>query len=398
MTLRTRLNDIRQTNTTQQIFALLKKLFRRKGRGSRIFMLFIIVPTLLIGIYLFLFHSEMYISNSNFALRTGEGVDIAVSANPLFAGASATTPDAFILQSYVSSMDMQDRVEHKTGWRAHFSDRSKDVYSRLKADPTREELLEYWQWVVSAHYSLDKGILSVEVRAYTPEMAKRINDAILEFSEELVNQINTRAHHDAVRLTKNEVAMAEERHFLALQALQNFRDTQEMLDPASMAQSLERIVAGLEAEAVTIRSELAATLSVMQKNSPKVITLQNRLQAVQEQIAKEKARLAGLDGTAQNALGSSNPLSSLFGRYTHLASEEKFAQERLLKAMEAAERARVRAIAQSRYIVAFQPPTLPQESLYPRPLLFTFLSFLFLLIVVGICALTIAAIMDHMGV
>ena len=397
MTLRTRLNDIRQTNTTQQLIALLKKLFRRKGRGARIVMTFVIWPTVLIGIYLFFLHSPMYVSYTDFALRTGEGTDMSANPSPLFAGTSATTLDAFILQNYVTSMDMMEKVEQAIGWREHFSDRTKDVYSRLRANPTKEELLKYWQWVVEAHYALDKGIVSIEVKAYTPEMAKKISDAILSFSEELVNQINMRAHEDAVRLTKSEVTLAENRHTRALDALQKFRDDQEMLDPESMAQSLERIVATLESEAVTIRSELAATLSVMQKNSPKVITLQNRLQAVQEQISKEKARLAGLDTSPQSALGG-NPLSSLFGRYTHLMSEEKFAQELLLKALDAAERARVRAITQSRYIVAFQPPTLPEESLYPKPLLFTFLSFLFLLIVVGIVALTIAAIMDHMGV
>ena len=398
MTLRTRLNDIRQQPAAKQIFAVLKTLFRRKGRRGRILFAFVFGPTLVIAFYLFFLHSGMYVSNAGFALRAGDGTDMSMSAmNPMFAGVSSTTLDAFILQSYILTADMQEKVEREVGWRAHFSARSRDIYSRLKSEPTSEELLEYWQWMVSAHYSLDKGFITVEVKAYTPEMAKKINDAILEFSEDLVNQINARAHQDALQLARKEVAMAEERHLRALESLQKFRDDKELLDPRITAESLERIVAGLEAEAVSVQSELAATLSVMQKNSPKVITLQNRLQAVQEQIAKEKSRLAGLDVSAQGKQGA-DPLSSLFGSYAHLLSEEKFAQELLLKAMEAAEKARVRAIAQSRYIVAFQPPTLPQESLYPKPALFTILSFLFLLVVVGISALIIAAIADHVGV
>ena len=172
MTLRTRLNDIRQTNATQQLITLLKKLFRRKGRGARIVMTFVIWPTVFIGIYLFFLHSAMYVSYTDFALRTGEGTDTSANPSPLFAGTSATTLDAFILQNYVTSMDMMEKVEQAIGWREHFSDRSKDVYSRLRANPTREELLKYWQWVVEAHYALDKGIISIEVKAYTPEMAK----------------------------------------------------------------------------------------------------------------------------------------------------------------------------------------------------------------------------------
>ena len=397
MTLHSKLKEIRQTSAAMQTLATVKKLLRKKGRASRIFLAFILGPTLIIGLYLLLFHSSMYVSQSHFALRSGDGTDISIAAaTSMFAGASTTTLDAFILQNYVSTMDMLEKVEKKTGLHAHFSDRSRDIYSRLKLQPTKEEFLDYWEWVASANYDLEKGIITIEVKAYTPEKAKEINDAILEFSEELVNQINTRAHQDAVRLTKSEVLAAEKRYFQALEALQKFRDDKEILDPTLTAQSLEKIVTQLEGEAASIQAELAATLSVMHKNSPKVATLQNRLQAIQEQIIKERSRLAGLEGGSPKM--GTNPLSSLYGDYTHLVSEEKFAQEYLLKAMEAAEKARLRAIAQSRYIVAFQPPTLPEESLYPQPLFFTLLSFLALLVLVGISALTIAAIADHMGV
>lgn len=395
MTLSSRLDKLRQSSVLHNAFSVLQQLLRKKGRNGRIVMAFVVIPTLCIAIYLTFLHSPMYVSHSEFALRSGDGVDISTAAIPLLGtAASSTTLDAFILQSYVGSLDMLQKVDQRVGLRAHFSDRSKDLYSRLWLEPTQEELLKYWQWIATANFNQEKGIISLEVKAYTPKMAKAINDAILEFSEELVNQINTRAHQDAVLLTQKEVAAAEERHLRAMEALQKFRDDKVILDPAATAQSLERIVTRLEDEAASIQAELTTTLSVMHKDSPKVATLQFRLRAVQEQIAKEKGRLAGL--TSSDGV-TSDPLSSLFGSYTHLASEEKFAQERLLKAMEAAEKARIQAIAQSRYIVAFQPPTLPEESMYPRPLLFTLLSFCFLLIVVGICALTIAAIADHMG-
>ena len=77
---------------------------------------------------------------------------------------------------------------------------------------------------------------------------------------------------------------------------------------------------------------------------------------------------------------------------------EEFAQKQLIQSMAAHEAARLKALSQSRYIVPFQPPTLPEESLYPRPFLFTALGFLLLLIVVGLCSLILAAIKDHMGV
>jgi capsular polysaccharide transport system permease protein len=275
--------------------------------------------------------------------------------------------------------------------RAHYSDRSKDIYSRLWARPTKEELLTYWQWIVSPTFDPDKGIISVEVKAYTPEMAKRINDAILACSEELINQMNDRAHQDAIRLTRAEVVMAQQRLEKAQAALQRFRDDKSVLDPKSTAAGLEGVVAKLEAEAAGVEAELSAALRMLREDSPRVITIRTRLQALRDQLTAEKSRLAGL-----TAEGSA--LSSLVGDYTHLTTEVEFAQQQLIKSMAALEGARLKAIAQSRYLVPFQPPTLPEESLYPRPFLFTFFSFLALLIALGIVSLIIAAIKDHMGV
>jgi len=365
-------------------------LFSQKGRRTRLLTVFVYLPTIILGIYLTLFFSPMYISESYFALRSGDSNELPALAGALFQGNTSTTMDAYIIQNYISSYDMLENVSKRIDLIGHFSDKSKDVYSRLKSYPTKEELLEYWLWLVSVSFELEKGIISVEVKAYTPEMAKAINDAILGCSEELVNQMNDRAHQDAIRLAKNEVSVSEKRVLQAQRALQKFRDDKSILDPQSTAKGLEGVVTSLEAEAASVQAELTAALQIMQANSPRVLMLETRLHALHEQVAREKTRLAGLN--AQDTT-----LSSLVGDYTQLITEEKFAQDRLVHAMSSLEVARLKAIAKSRYIVAFQPPTLPEESLYPRPLLFTFFGFFSFLILLGICSLVIAAIKDHMG-
>lgn len=365
-------------------------LFAKKGRRTKLMVTFVYLPTLLLGIYLVLFFSPMYISESYFALRSGDSNELPALTGALFQGNTSTTMDAYIIQSYISSYDMLENVSKRIDLMGHFSDKSKDPYSRLKSYPTKEELLEYWQWLVSVSYELEKGIISIQVKAYTAEMAKSINDAILACSEELVNQMNDRAHQDAIRLAKNEVSVSEKRVLQAQRALQKFRDDKSILDPQTTAKGLEGVIASLEAEAASVQAELNAALQIMQANSPRVLTLETRLRALHEQLAREKTRLAGLST-------QDTTLSALVGDYTQLVTEEKFAQDRLVHAMASLEAARLKAIAKSRYIVAFQPPTLPEESLYPRPFLFTLFGFFFFLILLGICSLVIAAIKDHMG-
>ena len=48
-------------------------------------------------------------------------------------------------------------------------------------------------------------------------------------------------------------------------------------------------------------------------------------------------------------------------------------------------------------MVAFQIPVLPDESLYPRPFLFTAYVFVGALALVGLCSLIIAAVREHAG-
>lgn len=368
-----------------------QSLFSKKRRRTLLLILFVFIPTLLLGIYLTFFFSPMYISESYFALRSNESSDMPVAQSVFVSGSSNNVMDAYIIQSHIASHDMLEKVSSRLDLYGHYSDPAKDIYSRLKSFPTREEMLEYWQWLVSVSYELDKGIISVEVKAYTPEMAKAINDAILAFSEELVNQMNDRAHQDAIRLAKDEVAGSEQRVLSAQAKLQQFRDDKSILDPGATAKSLEGVVATLESEAAGVQAELNAALEIMHKNSPRVLTLRTRLNALHGQIAREKTRLAGLNS-------QSTTLSSLVGDYTQLVTEEKFAQDQLVRSMGALEIARLKAIAKSRYIVPFQPPTLPEESLYPRSFLFTLYGFLILLVLLGLISLVLAAIKDHMGV
>ena len=77
--------------------------------------------------------------------------------------------------------------------------------------------------------------------------------------------------------------------------------------------------------------------------------------------------------------------------------EAEFAQKQLVSAMTSLEQSRIQQMAQSRYVVAYQQPTLPDESLYPRPFLFTFYVFAGMLLFLGIVSLVWASIREHAG-
>ena len=63
--------------------------------------------------------------------------------------------------------------------------------------------------MVAVSYDTAAGIIDVTARAFTPEDAHAIAEAILAESSALVNQLADQAREDAVRFAREELAEAE---------------------------------------------------------------------------------------------------------------------------------------------------------------------------------------------
>ena len=372
-------------------FSSARACWGRLPRKGKIFACVVLLPTVAVFLYYLLWASPMYVSQTRIAIRSAEssggGLDIA---SALRRSSSSTGADAHIVVEYIQSLDIIHDIDKELGVDLHFSDKGHDVFSRLTNNPTQDEQLRYWKWAVIPALDQDTGIITLETKAYSPEMAQKIAAAVLARSEALVNTMNLRAREDAVSLAQSEVQRAEARVRKAQEAMRNFRDAHTLLDPRVTAAGLQGVVTELEGEAVKLRAQLAEAQSFMRSSAPATKALQTRLKAVESQLDQEKQRLAGLRSQEGN-------LNAVVGEYEDLTIEAEFAQKQLVTAMSALESARVHEVAKSRYVVAFQQPTLPDESLYPRPFLFTAYVFVGALLLLGLGSLITASIREHAG-
>ena len=373
-----------------QATSLLSAFLSPKGLAKRLITALVLLPGLLVFLYLSLWASDMYISEAKFAVRGQNAAPAMDALSSLFRVTTSTQSDSYIVLNYITSLDMCDKLDAKLDLRAHYSNRANDIWFRLWKHPTQDEMRDYWQWATTVAYDPDTGILSVEVKAFSAEMAHKICQGILENSEALVNAMNERARADAISQAQLEVDRAEERIRKAQAAMRAYRERTIILDPQAVATGLYGVVNELEAAATKTAAELAEALTFMQGDSPRVIQLRNRLEVLQKQLEAEKQRLAG-------DLKQDVPLSALVSEFQSLTLEEEFAQKQLTSAMASLETARVQADAQSLYIEAFERPTLPDESLYPRPVYFTFIFMVTALLLLGLVSLIIAAVREHAG-
>ena len=370
--------------------ANIRSFFRPQGLGLRLFLSCVLIPTLVVFLYLALFASDVYLAEAKFAIRSQNQQQSLDMLSTFFRTGASTLSDSYILQNYIVSQDMIAKVDARLHIREHYADKAHDIWYRLTDKPTQDELLRYWSWAVTPTFDPDTSIMSVEVKAFTPQMAQAICQAILDASEELVNTMNTRARTDAISLAQLEVTRAEERIRAANEAMRRYRERTVILDPQAVASGLYGLVNQLEGEITKTTAELAEATTYMQADSPRVVMLRNRLEVLQKQLQAEKARLA-------SQMQGDRPLSALVSEFQSLTLEEQFAQKQLTSAMASLEGARVQAESKTLYVESFQKPIVPDESLYPRPVIFSLVFMLAAAVLLGLVSLIVAAIREHAG-
>lgn len=333
------------------------------------FALAVLVPTALAALYLWVVATDQYHSDAAFSVRSEE------FANPLEAlgaftqvGASSAS-DSQILYDYIRSQPLVAKIDDRFDLRSLYRRHPADIVFSLSKDASIEDLMDYWERMVSVAIDSSSGVLTLEVRAFAPEEAQRIAQAIIEESGILVDELSRIARQDATRFAREDVAIAEDRLREIRRRVREFRAENDLIDPTEIATSQMGLISVLQqqlAEALVSRDTL---IGFAGSDDQRVRNLDIRIEAIRGQIDAERKRIG-------DASGELSPLVETIGRYEELLVDMEFAENAYQSALAAEEQARAEARRKSRYIGIHIPPTLAEESLYPQRGLLVLLVFL----------------------
>ena len=330
-------------------------------RKRRWFVAFVIVPTILAAIYYGLFASDIYISESRFVIKSPDQKRSSMSslANLIqTTGLSGGQEQTNEVLAFVHSRDALKALEQKPGIRTQFSSSHADFLSRFPqpfATDSFEDLYKYYGKMVTAQLDSETGTAIISAKAFTAQDAYEINRRLLELSEALVNRLNARAHNKGIAEAQKQVDLATERAKVARIAITQYRNTQELVDPAQQAVGVIQISNAMIAE----RAALQAQLDLMQRltpRNPSIPALRNRIGAISAQIASQDNRV----------VGTNNGIASKMGGYEDLLVEQQFATENLNVANAALVQARAEAQKQQFYLERVVDPNLPDTPLLPQ--------------------------------
>jgi capsular polysaccharide transport system permease protein len=325
------------------------------------FMIVVLMPAALAAVYYFLVATDQYVAEFRFALRTAEPVRAEVGG--IFQGTVGPSPvgvDSYAVVQYLGSRDVIDELGKTLDLREMFSRPQADWLSRLQPPVSIEELVRYWKNQVDAFYDITNGTIVVRARAFTPDDALQLAQAILRSAEQLVNDLSARARRDTLRSSEKEVRRDERRLKTALARLREFRDREGIIDPRKTADATQALAGRIRDEIVRADTELSTVKHYMRAEAPSVRMLEARLQSLHAELHSVESEVTDTQKS------QSEVLSRVMSSYERLESERTFAEKAYQHALEALDRARMNADRQQVYIAGFVQPSLPEEALYPR--------------------------------
>lgn len=371
---------IRASNTSVQAW------FRR----HRWFALIVVLPTALSALYYGLIASDIYVSQSRFVIKAPgqKSVPGGTLANLIqtsgFGGGEQETKEVL---DFIRSRAALSALEKKVRFRARYEHVGIDRLSRfpqLFRDDSFENLYQYYSGKITADMDPETGTAVLEVRAFAPEDAYVLNERLLEFSEALVNKLNERAEKRAVTEGERRVASALDRARRARVAMSNFRNSQQIVDPAKQATGVLEI----SNELITEQASLEAQLRMYQRATPRhpaIAMLRSRLASVSAEIASQNAR----------AVGSPTGIASKLGNYEGFLTEQEFATQNLTAASASLEMARVESQKQQFYLERVVNPNKPDMPVLPKRLIRVLTIAAMLLCIYFIAWMFVVGILEH---
>lgn len=348
---------------------------KRHIRLSRSFVLLVLAPIVVAGIYLWGFAEDQYASTTGFTVRQEQAPSsLDLTGLSQFVGGS-TSSDTDILYEFIQSQEIVQTVHERLDLPKLYSGAwESDPVFALWPDATIEDMLWYWNRMVRIAYDQGTGLIELRVLAFDPEDAQNLAIAIVEASQTMVNELNISARQDSMRYALADLEDAFEQMRESRLALTKFRTRTRIVDPAADIQGRMGVLNGLQLRLTDALVEFDLLHETTLESDPRVIQMQRRIDVIRERISEERENFA--QGDIAEAGGD---YPSLISEFEGLVVDLEYAAARYTAARSSVDVARSNADRQTRYLATYIRPTLAQSAEFPQRLVILALLGLFML-------------------
>lgn len=354
----------------------------RRRRRFRVIGIGVLIPTVLALFYYALVARPQYSTEMLFTVQGLEPQQPDLLSGIGLPAITRPSNDGLVVVEFIQSQAMVSSLAEDYGFDAAYSDPSLDPWARIPATESLEDKTDFWLDRVTAAHDPVSNLVSVEVRAYTPEDSLRIAEGVLRESEEVVNALNERVQNEAVRVAEAEVEGRREDYEQARRRVVASRANRASTLETDTAQQAT-LISNLEGQLANARIERAGMIAQFRPSSPQI-------QAIDERIAALEAELEDARG------GRGVPETSRDVSAQTALLDYEFAQQAYYRAIEARRQAITNREHERRYLISVVPPRLPEESDYWGRFANVLAIALGAALIMSIAALSYSVIKDHL--
>jgi len=347
-----------------------------------------LVASLLGGVYWLAIAPDRYVSETHIIVQR---IDLVGGAKTdvlsMLGGAGGGHGDPMLLRDHLQSVELLRKLDASLNLRAHYSAPKYDFLSRMSSsDLPMEDFHRYFLSRVSIEFDDYAGVLVIKAQGYDPKTAQAITTQLLEEGERFMNGIAHELAQEQVDFLEKQVVQMKDRVMQARQAVLAYQNKKGLVSPQAAAETVAAIVAKLQAQRAELQTQRNALQAYLVAGHPNIVQINQQLEAVDQQIALEQAKLVSPNGTT---------LNSAVEEFQRLEMQAVFAQDVYKTALEALERGRLDAARTLKKVSVIQAPTLPENALEPRRFYNTLVFMLFAFLLAGVLHLLAAIVRDH---
>lgn len=333
--------------------------------------------------------SDIYVSEAHLVLQrtdaavgTGKATDLV----SLMTGTNASR-DLLLLRDYLRSNDMMVGLDRDLALRSHYGDPRKDVLSRLWFwNRPYERFHDYFLSRVDVTYDDYSQVLVVRARAYSPDMAHAIADAMIHRGEQYMNQLDNQLAREQVEFVDTQIVGMRSRMQDARRDVLQYQNKHGLVSPKMTVESVSAVVAQLEQKRADLLARRQAMAGYLTASAPDMVQINTEIDAIARQIAEQNARLASVGNSGLNVVAEQQEL---------LESRAEMAESAYKAALAALEKQRIDAVRKLKSVQILQTATFPDYPMEPRRIYNVMLSAIIVGLITLILSLLIAIVRDH---
>lgn len=338
------------------------------------------------ALYFCVIVSDRFVSRAELVVKQADQIKMLPDALSMLGIGGSNHEDILIIQDYLKSPDLLDKLDKELGLKAHYQSHDIDYFSRLPENVSREDFIKYYRQHLSLHLDELSGVLTIELQAFDPAYGQRVVALMLQESDRFINKLGHQVALEQLAFVEKEVDRAYQRVQSEKAKVLDFQNNHHLISPESTSSARLGVVSQIEAQLAQQQAQLKQLQSYMKVTAPAVVSVQARVDALTQQLAQEQSRLTGADKDAMNEVTA---------RYMDVQTQATLAADLYKSGLISLEQARVEAYRKLKHLLVISQPTLAEDAEYPRRLYNLLTTGVLLCLLYGLIVMGIATLREH---